>query len=34
MADQPTNTQAERMPTGKPESEGLANTRKTLALAR
>ena len=26
MANQPTNTQAERMPTGKPESEGLANT--------
>ena len=31
MADKPTNTQAQRMPQGKPPSEGLANTPRDTA---
>lgn len=31
MADQPTDTQAQRMPQGKPGSEGLANTPQDTA---
>ena len=31
MADEPIDTQAQRMPHGKPESEGLANTPQDTA---
>ena len=34
MADQPTDTQAQRMPHGKPESEGLANAPQDTATGK